>query len=150
MYYIFFINSIEFGEQVWSAKDIMNFLLGNNIWAFSSNAPNLRNLNEGDKVVIYLAGKGNRAFAADFAISSKPYEVEPEPNDPDWLDMFSIRIDVKDVRLWVKQVPIGNIIEYLDFIKDKKNYGLYFRQSTRVIDEKDFMIIIDGQNFTNR
>jgi len=142
MYYIFFINNIELGEQVWIAKDIMNFLLEKKLWAFSTNAPNLKYLSEGDRVVIYLAGKGNRFFNADFTIANKPNEVKPEPNEPDWLTMFPIRIDINNIRLWAEQLPISDVISQLEFIKDKKNYGLYFRQSTRVIEESDFSIIV--------
>ena len=142
MYYIFFINNIELGERVWNAEEIMNFLFENNLWVFSSNAPNLRYLAEGDRVVVYLAGKGNRFFAADFTITCKPYEVKPEANEPEWLAMFPIRIDIKNINLWAEKIPIGDIIAQIDFIKDKKNYGLYFRQSTRVVEEKDFSIIL--------
>jgi len=146
MYYIFFINNIELGERVWTAEEIMNFLLENNSWAFSFNAPNLKYLDEGDRVVIYLAGQGNRFFAADFIIASKPYKVKPEPNEPDWLTMFPIRINIRNIKFWAEQLPIGDILAQLDFIKDKKNYGLYFRQSTRVIEEKDFLKIIKKSN----
>jgi len=142
MYYIFFINNIELGERVWNAEEIMNFLLENNLWAFSINAPNLKYFDKGDRVVIYLAGRGNRLFAADFTIASKPYEVKPEPNEPDWLGMFPIRIDIENVKLWAERLPIGDVLAQLDFIKDKKNYGLYFRQSSRVIEEKDFSLVI--------
>lgn len=142
MYYIFFINNIELGEKVWTAEEIMKFLLENNLWAFSANAPNLKYLAEGEKVVIYLAGRGNRLFAADFTIASKPHEVKPEPSDPDWLEMFPVRVDITDVKLWAQKIPIGDIIAQIDFIKDKKNYGLYFRQSTRVVEEKDFLVIL--------
>jgi len=142
MYYIFFINNIEFAEKVWNSEDVVNFLLESNIWVFSSYAPNLKYLSEGDRVVIYLAGKGKRFFAADFTIACKPYEVKPESNEPDWLMMFPIRIDIINVKIWSKNLPIGDVIEQLGFIKDKKNYGLYFRQSTRVIEEKDFSTIV--------
>jgi len=142
MYYIFFINDIAFGEKTWKADEIMNFLLENNSWAFSFNAPNLRYLNEGDRVIIYLAGPGKRFFAADFTIASKPFEGKPEPNGPDWLVMFPIRISAKNIKIWTEQLPIGNVKEQLDFIKDKKNYGLYFRQSIKIIEEKDFSFIL--------
>lgn len=144
MYYIFFINNIEHGKKVWTARDIMNFLLKNNIWAFSFGAPNLKYLAEGDRAVIYLAGKENRFFAADFTIACKPFEVklELEPNEPVWLAMFPNRIDIRNIKLWTEQLPICDVIAQLDFIKDKKNYGLYFRQSIRVIEEKDFSVIV--------
>jgi len=142
MNYIFFINNIKLGERVWNAKEIMNFLLENNLWAFSFKTPNLKYFDEGDRVVIYLAGKGNRVFAADFTIASKPYEEKPKLNEPDWLTMFPIRIDIKSIKLWGEQLPIGDVLAQLDFIHDKKNYGVYFRQSTKFIEEKDFFLIL--------
>lgn len=142
MYYIFFINNIKQGEKNWTARNIMNFLLEKSLWAFSSSAPNLKYLAESERVIIYLAGKENRFFAADFTIASKPFEVKPDPNEPVWLAMFPIRIDIRNIKLWTEQLPIGDVIAQLDFIKDKKNYGLYFRQSTRIIEEKDFSVIL--------
>lgn len=142
MYYIFFINNVEFGEKIWSATDIMSYLLNNHIWAFSFSAPNLKRMDEGDKVVVYLAGRDNRFFTADFTIASKPYEANSLPDDPEWLSMFPIRINIQDIKLWTKKLPIGDVIGQLDFIKDKKNYGLYFRQSTRIIDDEDFAKIV--------
>ena len=142
MHYVFFINNIELGEIASSAKEIMNFLLENNLWAFSFNAPNLKYLNYGDRAVVYLAGRGNRCFAANFTIASKPYEVKSEPNQPNWLTLFPIRIDIKDISSWTEALPIGDVLALLDFIKNKKNYGFYFRQSTKLIEEKDFFLIL--------
>lgn len=145
MYYIFFINNIELERRVWTAEEIMNSLLDDSKWAFSIIAPNLKYMDKGDRVVVYLAGRGNRFFAANFIIDSKPYEVKPDTNEQDWLAMFPIRIDIRDIKLWTEKLYISDVIAQLDFIKDKKNYGLYFRQSTKVIEEKDFLKIIGGQ-----
>lgn len=142
MYYIFFINNVEFGEKFYTATDIMSYLLENRIWALSFTAPNLKKMDEGDKVVVYLAGRENRFFTADFTIASKPYEANPLSDDPEWLSMFPIRINIRDIKLWTEKLPIGDVIGQLDFIKDKKNYGLYFRQSTRIIDAEDFAKIV--------
>ena len=148
MYYIFFINNIELVERVWTAEEIMKSLLEENKWAFSAGAPNLKQLEKDDSVVVYLAGKGNRSFAADFTIASKPYEAKLEPNEQDWLAMFPIRIEIKNIKLWTERLSIGNVIAQLEFIKDKKNYGLYFRQSIKVIEEKDFSVILGGKKDT--
>ena len=145
MYYIFFINNIELGERLWTAEEIMKSLLENGKWAFSSGAANLKHFDEGDRVVVYLAGRGNRLFAADFTIASKPFEAKSEPNDHEWLVMFPITIEIKNIKIWSKRLPIVEVLAQLNFIKDKKNYGLYFRQSTRVIEKKDFYIILSGK-----
>lgn len=46
---------------------------------------------------------------------------------------------------WAERIPIGDVIEQLDFIKDKKHYGLYLRLSNRVIEEKDFSIVLGAK-----
>lgn len=143
MYYIFIINNLEFGEGFWTATEVMDFLLKKNLWAFSFNAPNLRHFDEGDRVAVYLAGKRNRVFAADFTIATKAYEVKMESDEPDWLAMFPMRTEIRCISQWEKHLPIRDVIDKLDFIKDKKNYGLYFRQSSKVITETDFSEIIN-------
>lgn len=144
MYYIFFINNIELGEIIYTAEDIKNYLLGQNQWAFSFYAPNLKYIGEGDKVVIYFAGKENRCFTSDFTISSKPYETEKKPENPVWLSMFPIRVKIQNINQWTKPLLIRDVIDKLDFIHDKKNYGLYFRQATKKIGEKDYITIIQS------
>lgn len=141
MYYIIFINNIKFGEILCKAQEIMEYLLEKKIWAFSSNAANQKYLDKDDRAVVYLAGKGNRYFAADFTIASKSYEVKLDSNEQDWLAMFPIRIEIDNINIWAERLPIEDVIAQLNFIKDKKNYGLYFRQATKVIDEKDFSLI---------
>jgi len=145
MYYIFFINNIGLGESIYLAKEIMNYLLAQNQWAFTINAPNIRYFGEGDRVVIYLAGKGNRFFAADFTISSKPYEAEENTHDPDWLAMFPIRVEIQNINQWKEPLPVNDVIDKLSFIQDKKNYGLYFRHSTKLIGEKDYYTIVQNK-----
>lgn len=145
MYCIFIINNFELGDSIYSAEEIKNYLLEKNIWAFSISAPNLKLFSEGDKVTVYLAGKGNRCFAADFTISSQPYNAEKNAHDTDWLAMFPIRIKIQDINKWTKPVPVRDVIDKLDFIQDKKNYGLYFRQSTKIIKEKDYYTIVQNK-----
>lgn len=145
MYYIFFINNISVRESIYSAEEIKNYLLRHSFWAFSINAPNLKKLAEGDKVVVYLAGKGNRFFAADFTISSEPYRVEKDALDPEWLPMFPFRVEIKNIKQWKEMLPISDAIDKLDFIQDKKNYGLHFRQSTKIIGEKDYQTIVQSK-----
>jgi predicted RNA-binding protein len=129
-------------NSIYSAEEIMNYLLGENIWAFSTGAPNIKLFSEGDKAVVYLAGKGNRCFAADFTISSKYYNSEKNAHDPDWLAMFPIRIKIQNINKWTKLLPIRDVIDKLGFMQNKMNYGLYFRQSTKIINEKDYYVIV--------
>lgn len=146
MNFIFIINNIELGCTLYSTNEIIEYLLGQNVWAFSENAPNLRYFSEGDKAIIYLAGKDNRFFVADFIISDKPYGATRNIHEPEWLVMFPIRIKIQNINKWTETLPISEIINNLDFIQDKKNYGLYFRQSTKVISEKDYYTIVQSRS----
>ncbi|WP_341547458.1 EVE domain-containing protein [Desulfitobacterium sp. THU1] len=135
---------MELEDNPWKAKDIMNCLLDMKLWAFASMAPNLKYMAKDDRAVIYLAGKSNRFFAADFTIARKPYETNLKNEEPNWLALFPIRVEITEVNLWPKHVSIGEIIGELDFIYDKKNYGLYFRQSNKAIEKADFIRIVSA------
>jgi len=63
-------------------------------------------------------------------------------NSTNGLGMFPFRVDIKEINLWSERVPIGEVIDKLDFIKDKKNYGLYLRLSNKIIDKIDFIKIV--------
>lgn len=142
MYYVFILNNIEIGESFFKAEDIMKYMLQHKFWAFSRNAPNLKYITERDRVVVYLAGAGSRCIAADFSISSKPYAIDKKSDNPAWLSMFPMRVNIQNINEWDKRVPISELIPELNFIQDKKNYGLYFRQSTKSIGENDYNIIL--------
>ena len=120
----------------------MKYLLDNSIWAFGETAPNLKLISPNDKVIIYLAGKERRIFSANFTVLTKPYILETSETAPEWLRFFPKGIQIGDIKEWNNVLPIKTIISDIDFIVDKKNYGLYFRQSTKVISNKDFNTIM--------
>ena len=98
-----------------------------------------------DKVIIYIAGKGNRYFYAHFEILDKVREhavVYNSAKERDALSMFNLACSIRVIDIWQNRVYIEFVKENLNFISDKKNYGLFFRQSTKVISEDDYRLIV--------
>lgn len=147
MFWMFIINDLVLGNITLSSEDNASCLLKDRNWRYSKFAPNIKKLKKGDTVLVYLAGKGRRCFFASFKIDGDISALtDVECADSDWKLEFD--------RLYQLSSPIDNIQIYnnpivlneelrtkLDFIGDKKNWGLYFRQGIRILSEKDFITI---------
>ena len=130
-YYIFIVNNIELEYQTYSGKEITDTLLNKNHWLFSYSSPNIKKIKPKDKVIIYVAGKGNRYFYASFEIKDeiKEHNLTPSNHIEKLLfSMFPLAAQIDKLHFWGKPVYIKDIKEDLEFITDKKNYGLFFRQ----------------------
>jgi len=55
-----------------------------------------------------------------------------------------LAVDLADVEAWKTPKPIKDLLPSLNFIKDKKNYGLSLRQGVRKISEKDYNTIVSS------
>ena len=143
MYYLFIINSIDMGKYKLEASEILSYLYMNKTWAFSNSAPNIKQMSIDDKAIIYIAGKKYRAFAASLTIASNPSIDDSNKDEPNWLKLFPVRIKVKDFLIWGNPIKIREILEDLDFIYDKKNYGLFLRNATTIISHEDYNHILN-------
>lgn len=140
MYYLFILNDLEMGRNTFCYEEILDKLLTNSEWIFADvKSLRIDKFNEGDKVVIYGAGKPRRCFIGTFEICSKYYKLE---NKQDFYKYFDYGIKIKNVDIWNKPVYIKGIKDNLEFIKDKKNYGLHLRQTSRKLEEKDYLYLI--------
>ena len=67
--------------------------------------------------------------------------------DPDKLEaQVTSYICLTDINLFKKEVFIKNIMDNLNFIENKKNYGLYFVGGVTKIDEDSNNFIISESN----
>jgi len=154
VYFIFIINDYQIGDEVFPAREIADMLLKENIWVYAKNTPNLKRISPRDQVLLYIAGKNNRFFYGYFEVKTKAKEGDMIGNNTSQKRIFekfplSCSIKVKDI--WENPVMIYDVKEDLNFIKDKKNYGLYFRQGTKVINEEDFKLILErGKNLNKK
>ncbi|WP_158438254.1 EVE domain-containing protein [Natranaerobius thermophilus] len=144
------MNDYMLGDQVIPGKEIVDKLLNNNIWLFHSGTPNLKKIKPKDEAIIYIAGKGNRFFYANIIVEDqiKEYSLNMDIDDK-FLDMFYLSCPIQVINIWSKPVYIHDIKEKLNFITDKKNYGLFFRQSTKIINKEDYHKIIEQGNNQN-
>ncbi|GAB6152566.1 hypothetical protein JCM17380_13160 [Desulfosporosinus burensis] len=149
MYYIFIISDIELKERILQSREILDYLLGNGLWAFNSRAPYLKKLKQDDKVLVYVAGKKNSAFIACFTLASQPLKVTHNQSEPIWLFQYPYRVSIVDIEQFMLGLPIANIIDKLDFIQNKKYYGIYFRKSIKAISEKDYTEILRSMHQIN-
>ncbi|HHU31924.1 MAG: EVE domain-containing protein [Zhaonellaceae bacterium] len=146
MYYLFIINDLSLGDRFFSGKEIADQLLANNHWVFTPTTPNIKKLNPKDKVIVYIAGKGNRYFYANFEITGevKEHALKPSGELEEVLyNIFPLSCQIKVLKIWDKPIDIASVKEDLKFITDKKNYGLFFRQSTKLIGEDDYNLIVN-------
>lgn len=92
-------------------------------------------IKKGDKILFYLGGKPNKKILGSAVLSSR---IKTES------DEFSIGLD--DVEIWKKSVMMKQVLEEIDFIKNKKNWGIYFQGGITALTEKNFKKIINFKN----
>lgn len=129
-----------------SALELSQLLLDNRTWIFTPNTPNIKKISSGDKVVLYIAGRNRRYFCADFSISGPIVDIKLQGKDERErfvFNLFNLSCSIKDINLWKENLPIKDIKQDLEFIIDQKNWGLFFRQATKIIGEKDYNLIIN-------
>ena len=108
-------------------------------------------LKANDRLIFYIAGANK--FRQCFVGGAKVQEVKRISNtkestvDPDKLEsQVTSYICLTDINLFKKEVFIKNIMDNLNFIENKKNYGLYFVGGVTKIDEDSNNFIISESN----
>lgn len=143
--YLVVVNDVAHPTGITRASDIIDFLLARQIWIFSDRAPHLNRITIDDKLVVYAAKKAGSAFLAEMKVASEPsplqggLHTEVERLGLSW---FSHWIRISTIRRFEPPRPVKPLIPKLEFIVDKKNYGLAFRQGVRRIEETDAKIIV--------
>jgi hypothetical protein len=101
---------------------------------------NLKRMSRGDFILFYSPntkfkdGKPLQHFTAlGKCIDDTPYQAEISPDFHPW------RRDVEFIKC--KEVPIKNLINDLNFIKDKQKWGFPFRRGMFELPEEDFLKI---------
>lgn len=143
--YIFVASRVETGSQVAYARDIAKRLLENHVWLFSDRAPHVQRMTAGDKVLVYLAGPGERVFIAT-AVLAEPMREASEREKHYLKDLgltwFTRAVTIKDVRWFDNAVEIAPLVPDLAFIGNKKYYGHYLRQAVAKIPGEDYERVV--------
>ena len=132
-HYIFTINDMPISpNKSISAIEIADRLFECNTWVYNEKTPLLKKLLPKDRILIYVCGANRRYFLAEIELLGKPESFPAESPlaklakelGLGWMKMYtSIRL----IRRFEPPIPISNLIGSLEFIKDKKNYGLNLR-----------------------
>jgi hypothetical protein len=143
-HYIFVANSVDF-EPFTTGDEITRALAARNMWLASRFTPFRQHYMAGDRVLLYVAGRGSRYFVGDGEIDG----ATTVANEEDLalaatlgLDGFAEKIPLRRVAIWTEPVLIRPLVGELSFIKDKVNYGLNLRQAAARIPAADFALLI--------
>lgn len=103
----------------------------------------LNEIKKNDKVLFYIAGSGKNAQSfIGQAIVEKVETPDEILCDPDRhnheIEKYLI---FNDIKIFKTFKHIKMIIDKLDFIKNKNNYGVHFMGGVKKISEKDFSFI---------
>jgi hypothetical protein len=90
-------------------------------------------LKKGDIVLFYLGGKPNKKILGTGVLGSR---LKPEPGDE-----FSV--ELADVEIWDEPLSMKEMVESMDFIKNKKNWGIYFQGGITPLPQKDYERILN-------
>lgn len=127
------------------ASEIVDFLLRKRVWIFADRTPYVRRLEQGDRLIIYLAGR-TRAFVAEARVDSMvlPLEMDlKEEVQALGLTWFTKYVRISGIRYLRPPRPIRDILPKLKFVSDKVNYGLSLRQGIRRLEVHDTKLILE-------
>lgn len=115
-------------------SDIAEFdrRINQNRWPIYNHTPHRSDLKPGDEVVFYMGGTGGQKFLGSGTLSSRMIQGEPEHH-----------VEISDVKVWKKPLPIRPIIQELKFItrKDKK-WGVHLQGGVLPLYDDDYKFII--------
>lgn len=152
-HYVFVVMDVPVSNNLTvKAEEVAEALISNKIWLFRDRGGNVLKLREGDKILIYIGGKNKRYFVCSFEISGgvKKFSANNfEPNNERivnvakklglvWMTYFT---EIKSVIMFKEPIPLNPLIESLNFIRNKKYYGLNLRVSAISIPENDYKLI---------
>ena len=101
-------------------------------WPIYRMTGNRKSLERGDNIVFYLGGRLNMKFMGTAILSGKP---EPEGDD------FTVALS--DIDIWNRPVLVKSILDSLNFVGIKKNWGAYFQGGAVWLTGKDYNMILE-------
>ena len=126
------------------ARDIINSRLKEKKYPLYKKTPFLNEIKKNDEVVFYLAGKGENSQS--FVASAKILSIETIDNtaviDPDNNNKIVLKyLNLDNINFFEKKINIKSILDNLNFIKNKKHYGVTLVGGVSKIKYEDFKII---------
>jgi len=100
-------------------------------WPIFRRTQNRTRLKTNDKVIFYKAGKEGQKFLGSATIGSELKKVS----------IFESQLRLTSIDVWEKPVAMNEVINDLDFIKNKNSWGNHFQGGVRAITKKEFDVI---------
>ena len=126
-----------------SAIDIFNKRIEEKKYPLYPRTPNLNEIKEEDEVIFYIAGSGKerQSFVGQATIQKvetpREFLVDPDKDNYEVIKYLWF----KKIKIFETSKNIQSIINKLDFVKNKKNYGTYLMGGVRKLNQKDFDLI---------
>jgi predicted RNA-binding protein len=123
-----------------SAIDIFNKRIEEKKYPLYPRTPNLNEIKEEDEVIFYIAGSGKerQSFVGQAIIQKvetpREFLVDPDKDNYEVIKYLWF----KKIKIFETSKNIQSIINKLDFVKNKKNYGTYLMGGVRKLNQKDF------------
>jgi len=127
-----------------SAIDIFNKRIEEKKYPLDPRTPNLNEIKDDDEVMFYIAGAGKerQSFVGQAIIQKvetpKEFLVDPDKDNYEVIKYLWF----KKIKIFETSKNIQSIIDKLDFVKNKNNYGTYLMGGVKKLTQKDFNLII--------
>jgi predicted RNA-binding protein len=139
--YLIFVSSD--GKK--TGLEIFNERIKQNKWPIYNKTPQLLNVKEGKNVVFYIAGGGEkRQSFVGCAKIKKIIDIKSTDIDPNQeFKQVLFHVEFEDLKVFKNEITIKDNIDNLNFIKNRKNYGLYFQGGICKINKESYEYIIN-------
>ena len=126
------------------AYDIFLKRINERKWPLYERTSHIKEFMEKDNLVFYIAknGKNSKSLVASASVN-KVEKLNDVVGDPDnKFKMLSYYLHLENIRIFKKPIGIKELVNDLEFIKNKKNYGLDMLTGVVKISQNDFNYII--------
>ncbi len=130
-------------EETIFANDVAKARLAQKVWPFGVFTRNRRIITEGDRIVIYLSGKGPKAqtFIAEATASSRVTRADLEEPE-EWGQVhWQLGLPLKRIALFSEPVPIKPLLHELSFMKSYGKWGAYLQGGCVSMSDSDYLVI---------
>lgn len=130
--------------------DVFLERINRNLWPIYSKTPFLTKINEKNKILFYIAGRGNKS--QNFVGSAIIKKILTNKNDlissNQELKSIIFNVEFESIKIFKESIYIKDHIHNLTFIdeKMKNNYGLYFQGGISKINDQSYNYIIEKSN----
>lgn len=101
-------------------------------WPIYSYTVNRKRIRPGDKIAFYKAGEGNKII---LGISETSSEIKAQEGGIDFT------VSLRNIDVWNKPILMKPLVDKLDFIDNKDQWGRYMQGGVVSISKKDFETI---------